>query len=93
MAKLNATTKKAQNLIHNYEYANASELWQVYDNYSYAKQRAFEWCKERMHELDGYGFRICTFNTFQFTCAFKFMFEGEEWLQYHTASYTYNIKL
>jgi hypothetical protein len=66
----NKQIKQAQRV---HENATACNLWQVYGNYSHAKQRAFEYCLELMNKYRGSMGRILTYNTF----CFSFGFIGE----------------
>lgn len=51
-----------------YKRATATTLRDVYTSWSAAKERAYDWCLEKMRRQDGENFRIISANTFQFTC-------------------------
>lgn len=55
-----------------YQRSNATELCDVYDNYSIAKARAYSYCVRLMQEYDGWGLRIISHNVFMFTAGFLF---------------------
>lgn len=49
-----------------------TDLQHFYGRYSYAKEKAMEYCKDLMFELDGYGGAIINHNTFIFTYGFYY---------------------
>lgn len=54
-------------------------LENVYETtYSYAKQKAYEYCKNLFNSLEGHGFAIISHNTFIFTAGFYFYLTDEE---------------
>lgn len=69
--------------------SNNTELYQVYGSYSVYKARAFEYCKALMHDLNGYGLRILSFNSQAFTVGFEFADPetGEAMFAYITKDY------
>lgn len=79
----------AQAHIGSWMKSNKVELWQVYGSYSVYKARAFEYCKELMHDLNGYGLRILSFNSQAFTVGFMFFDAetGDEMFAYITKDY------
>ena len=66
-------------------------LWSVYNNYSHAKERAFDYCKNLQEHLNGYDFAIITHNTFIFTAGFYYVDEetGVVSFCYITPKYDY----
>lgn len=48
------------------------ELWNVYDNYSYNKEKAMGYCRELQFSFDGRGLKIISHNTMAFTVGFEF---------------------
>ena len=48
-------------------------LSDVYDSYSYAKERAYDYCKALEEEFDGWNGGIVSHNTFTFTYMFDFV--------------------
>ena len=78
-------TKANARLYENYKRATASELWEVYGRHSRAKEQAMEYCRELQYNMNGWGGRICSANTFQFSYAFRYTNEsGKECLAYIT---------
>lgn len=55
-----------------YDRATASNLWDVYGTCSFAKQKAFRWCENKMHDMNGYGLKIVSHNSNFFTVMFLF---------------------
>ena len=47
-------------------------LWDVYNNYSYKKSRAWDYCSDLCAQNDGWGLKVITYNTFIFTAGFYF---------------------
>ena len=74
--KLNRNTKKAQGFVHEYVRTNRVGLNECYNSYSYAKGVAEVRCREKMFDMDGYGFKILSFNCMTFTCGW--LFEDKE---------------
>ena len=84
-------TKKQEALLDNYRRATATKLADVYKSWSAAKERGWNYCENLRAQLGGYGVRVPSANTFQFTYAFRFMLNGQEWLCYCTASNDYKF--
>lgn len=76
-------TKKQQSILESYNRAKATELRDVYGKYSIYKSRSFEAIRSEMHESNGYGLRILSYNSQFYTCAYKTA-DGNQ-LVYHTA--------
>ena len=70
MTKLKRNTKKARIFIKEYWTSNRYHLDDCYNNYSYAKENAFDYCINKQNKMNGYDGRILTYNTFVFTYAF-----------------------
>lgn len=86
-------TKKQQTMYDSYCRANTTELWQVYNNFSSAKQRGMDYCKELQYKLDGYDGRITGHSCHFFSYAFRYMVNDEEWMCYCTHANDYNFKI
>lgn len=70
--KLNNTTKKAQQLIENWERSPwYRSIWDCYEKPSRAKIDAYYECIEQMRNDNGDGGCITGFNTCTFTFAYK----------------------
>lgn len=76
-------------------YAN-SNMYSVYDAYqqpSEQKVRAERMIHIEMDQYNGYDYRILSYNTFRFTCAYKYedMNTGEIRLRIHTSDHVYDL--
>lgn len=72
MIKLNRNTKKARGFIQSYERSCDYSLCECYKNHSYAKAVAEAQCREKMFDMDGFGFKIMSFNSMTFTCGWLY---------------------
>ena len=92
--KLNRNTKKACSFMQEYDNSYNYGLRQCYTSYSYAKGRAEERCRAKMFAMDGYGFKILSFNSQTFTCGW--LYEDKEtgviMLNVETYRNTYTIE-
>lgn len=88
-------TKKQEAMLQAYERATATELHDVYGRFSKAKVNAMEYCKALQRRLQGYGGKICSANTYQFTYAFKYpdFDTGKTCLCYCTAVNDYKFPI
>ena len=71
MIKLNKTTQKAKRFIRAYQNSTNYRLEDCYNNYSYAKERAFDYCINKMEKMGGSYGCIIGYNTCFFTFAFE----------------------
>lgn len=76
-----------------YDRATAYYLWDVYGTCSRAKERAYEQCENKMHDMNGYGLKITSHNSNFFTVMFLFDDENGTHIQeetaYNTRTYDY----
>lgn len=86
-------TKKQMGLYENYKRAWAQTLDDVYGRYSVAKAKAMDYCYNLQSELKGHDGRICSWNTFQFTYAFRYEEDGKQMLAYITANNDYYFQI
>ena len=70
MIELNKNTQKAQRFIWEYIKAEKYNLDDCYNNYSYAKERAYDYCINKMQKMDGNNGRIISYNCCFFSYAF-----------------------
>ena len=89
MIKLNKTTKKAKNFIRAYQNSTNYRLEHCYNNYSYAKEKAFDYCINKMQEMGGSDGYIIGYNT----CFFSFAFEVNDKLIVICPTNEYEIQL
>jgi len=71
MSKLTLNQQKA--IIEQYKKSNFIHLWDCYDRYSHAKERAFDYCRQLMFKYEGFDLRIIGFNCMQFSAGFQFV--------------------
>ena len=69
MKTLNNNTKKAQAYIYAYNRSDIYSLNQAYGRPSTEKTRADYFCREQMQKEGGHGYKIISYNTFQFSVA------------------------
>lgn len=70
MTKLKRNTQKAKRFIKEYWTSSRYNLYDCYQNYSYAKAKAFDYCVNKMVKMSGYDGRIIGYNTCFFSYAF-----------------------
>ena len=70
MTKLKRNTQKARRFIKDYWTSSRYNLDDCYNNYSYAKENAYDYCINKQSKMNGYDGRILSYNTFVFTYAF-----------------------
>ena len=92
--RLNRNTKKAQDLIERFCSSEFDTLEHCYTSCSQAKHRAYYWCTNKCAEMDGWRFRIISFNMDTFTCGW--LYEDKEtgiiMLNVETYRNTYTIE-
>ena len=69
MKTINNNTKKAQAYINAYNSSDIYSLNQAYGRPSTEKTRADYSCRMMMQEEGGHGYKIISYNTFQFSVA------------------------
>ena len=69
MRTINNTTKQAERYINAYNRSNIYNLNQAYGKPSTEKTRADYSCRMMMQEEGGHGYKIISYNTFQFSAA------------------------
>ena len=69
MKTINNNTKQAQHFINAYNRSSIFALREAYANPSTAKTRADYNCRMMMENEGGHGYKIISFNTFQFSVA------------------------
>lgn len=63
-----------------------TKLSHVYGKYSAKKEKAYEYCRNDMAELNGEGFRILTHSIYTFTVGFIYRKNGVRTFRVHTPS-------
>ena len=69
MKTINNNTKQAQHFINAYNRSDIFSLREAYANPSTEKTRADYSCRMMMQEEGGHGYKIISYNTFQFSVA------------------------
>ena len=70
MTIIKGTTKKGENMLNNANYYDGYSLHDIYNSFSYAKEKAYNYCRELYYKENGSNFRIISHNTFSFSIAF-----------------------
>lgn len=69
MKHINANTKSASRFVNAYNRSNETSIRECYNTFSTAKACAEIECRSMMFNEGGNGFKIISFNTFGFSCA------------------------
>ena len=69
MKTINNNTKKAQAFINAYNRSKIFDIYEAYAKPSTDKTRADYFCREQMQKEGGHGYKIISYNTFQFSVA------------------------
>ena len=75
---------RMENAYRNYNYSDMYELWDAYGRCSQSKRNAWDYCKGLMHKMNGYGLKVISANTFQFTAGFEYEENGKKMFMYIT---------
>jgi len=88
-------TKLEESFIYEYNHSIYTTINQCYASASTAKQRAESHCLECCALVEGYGFKILSYNTWTFTCAYKYINSrtGYEHMIVHTGYNVYDFPL
>lgn len=87
-------TKKQ--LLENYEKwkkSTATELWDIYSNYSYNKEKALNMCYRIMKNLNGFNLKIVGYNSNVFTVGFMTIDNGKQIYHHITPTNHYQIQV
>lgn len=93
MKTLNNKTQKAKNLIDNYTRATTTTLYEIYNNASIYKWRAYNNIIQDMEKDNGERLRVFNANSMQYSAGYTFTKDGEKFLKYYTKDNLYLIKL
>jgi hypothetical protein len=77
-------TQQIKRAFEDWKKSNDTELWHVYGRFSYAKNRAFEYCEHQKQMFSGYGLKIISHNTFSFSVGFIGIIDNKEAFIYIT---------
>lgn len=92
--KLNRNTKKAQDLIERFFISEYDTLEDCYKSCSPAKRRAYFHCTAKCAGMDGWRFRIMSYNSHTFTCGWLYIDKETDILMLNVETYcnTYTIE-
>ena len=84
-----------QDAYRRWERSDDNDLHDVYSSISESKHRAMDYCRYLMYDMNGWGLKILSHNTYCFTVGFEFSDKetGELCFAYITKSYDRYIKL
>ena len=84
-------TKNLRGYYSRYLMSTDTELSDVYGRYSTNKWKAYQWCKNKMYELNGWGFKIISHTCQAFTVGFLYVDKetGKTMFNVETACNTY----
>ena len=86
--KKTTKNKTMQKAIHNHAMSDTYTLRHAYANFSYNKEKAFNYCVDLCEKYNGYNLKIIGFNTCTFSVGFYFTDEnGKQNFAYITKSY------
>ena len=88
-----ANTKTLKSAYARYQQSSNYTLRDCYENYSYAKERAFNYCKELCEKFNGNDLKIISYNTFGFSCGFVGLIENKKVFVYITKDYDRFLEL
>ena len=71
LIKINKNTQRAQRIIDAYVCSDTITLWEAYERFSHAKERAYNYCLDLMSKMNGYAGCITGHNTCTFSYAFR----------------------
>lgn len=94
MREFKASTKSGQKIVAMGERCCWSSLYNLYDSWSSAKQRAFDWCYEQYSkDENSTAFGVGNANTFGFTASWLATKNGENILRVETKDNSYLVWL
>lgn len=86
-------TKTLRVAYSSYQQSNYYTLRDCYASYSYAKERAFNYCKELCDKYNGNGLKIISYNIFGFSCGFIGIIDNKKVFVYITKDYDRYLEL
>ena len=94
MREYKASTKRGQELISMGKRCHCGSLYDLYDRFSEAKQKAFDWCREQYaNDNQSTDFRVGNANSFGFTCSWLSIKDGENIMRIETKDNSYLVWL
>ena len=81
------TTQNIKNAHTAYEKSTDYNLYHCYNNHSYAKEKAWNYCVEQMIKHNGSGLKVIGYNSMTFSVGFYGEINGKSAFFYITKSY------
>ena len=75
--------KKMNNISMEYSESSIYRIFEIYAKPDSKKYNKYVNALRKMEELDGWGFKILTYNKFRYSCAFLFINEEKEIMLYY----------
>lgn len=93
MIKVKLSSSRGKKLFEMGSHYEGVYLYQIYDRYSDAKRRAFEWCYNEYLNSDNHdGFSIISYNTFGFSVSWLCEIDGVDGMRIETPKNSYFIE-
>lgn len=94
MKELKLSTKAGKAIVDRVSRWEGEYLCQVYDRFSDAKRKAWDWCYDQYLASDDHQlFSICSHNSFSFSCGWFCKVNGEDVARYETSRNSYLVWL
>lgn len=94
MREYKASKKNGQRIISMGERCTARSIRELYNNYSDAKARAYNWCREQYcNDENATAFGVGSANTFGFTASWLTVINGENAMRVETKDNSYLVWL
>ena len=77
-------SKRYEAILRAYQNSNLTCLHECYGSWSWAKEHAYNYCKGLCDRMNGYDFKIVSYNTNMFSIAFLYQSDGKTMLHYET---------
>ena len=71
METIKSNTQKGRAYLFRYRYATLTNIYEAYKRPSAEKVRADYFCRSQMAKENGQGYRVISYNTFNFSVAWK----------------------
>lgn len=85
--------KRNREIAGRYEASTVHSLYEAYDRFSSAKERAWRYCEDLCKKRGGHGLKVLGANSSFFSAGFMFEEEGKQKLMYITHGGDYVIEM
>lgn len=86
-------TKKELGMYENWLNAKHTSVYEAYDRPSHSKVCAEQRIIDEMNANDGWGYRVTSYNTFNFACAYVYWLGDVQHMVYHTHANRYDFEV